>query len=341
MKKYTLLFNGGIGKHICATTMIRQIKEEEPDARIVTISGYPEIFLNNPKIYRNLHHMTSYIFDDYIKGSEFRTGDPYHWIEYYNNKKHLSNLYPLAYRFPKENENIYPEIYLHQNEMREAEDLIVRSKKPVITIQSTGGNQMIRQMKDPRQLSPRDLLQPIAQKIVDICVKEGFNLLQIRLPHEYPLKDVMAFNNLPFRKYMALVPFISGHIGIDSAMMHAVAAFKKPSLIFWNNTNVDTLGYPYMTNINRDKCPTPMCSRPHVGMPDTVPEGGWQCPHNLICQQWSEEEIEKQVTEFLNKLKGEKQNVKRIPLGPVQDNQCGGCIEGKSEIKKKVYKSEK
>ena len=81
------MINGGIGKHICATTMIRQIKEAEPDARITVISGYPEVFLHNPRIHRNLHHTTSYVYDDYIKGTEFRNGDPYSMLDYYENKK--------------------------------------------------------------------------------------------------------------------------------------------------------------------------------------------------------------------------------------------------------------
>lgn len=341
MKKYTLMINGGIGKHICATTMIRQIKEKELDARITTISGFPEVFLHNPNIYRNLHHVTSYVFDDYIDGTEFRSGEPYHSLAYYHNQKHISNIFPLAYGFKEENENIYPEIYLHPDELREAQDLINKSKNPVITIQATGGNQKMGQMKDPRQLTARDLLQPTAQKIVDICTKEGFNVIQVRLPHEYQLNDVRSFDNIPFRKYMALAPFIAGHIGNDSAMMHTVAAFKKPSLIFWGNTNSTALGYPYMTNVYRDKCPTPMCARPHVGMPDLAPEGSWQCPHKSVCLQWTDEEIEKYVSEFINKIKKEAKNVKRIPLGPGQDNKCSECLPDKPGIKKKAYKSEK
>ena len=139
-----------------------------------------------------------------------------------------------------------------------------------------------------------------------------------------------------------MLPEVAGHIGIDSAMMHAAAAFKTPSLIFWHNTNIATLGYPHMTNIHRDKCPSPMCSRPHVGMPDMVPEGGWQCPHDLTCQQWTDEEIEKHVSEFLDKIKPkEVKDVKRIPLSPVQDTKCIECVEGESGDKKKAYKSEK
>jgi len=319
MKKYTLMIGGGIGKHICSTTMIRQIKEEDPEARITVVSGYPEVFLNNPKIHRNLHHMTSYIFDDYIAGTDCRTGEPYNIKDYYENKKHLSNVYPIAYRFKNENKDIYPEIYLNDEEKEAVEKLVSKSKYPVITLQATGGNQRVGQVKDPRKLTGRDLLLKHAQKIVDICNEEKVNVIQIALPHEYRLKNVMTFD-LPFRRFMALIPSTIGHIGIDSAMMHAAAAFKKPALIFWNQTNVNALGYPYMTNVTRNACPNPMCSRPHVGMNDLVPEGVWKCPYDMACRKWTEKEVEGHIRKFIKKLKDDgayklpEKEITRIPL---------------------------
>ena len=319
MNKYTILLNGGIGKHICATTMLRQIQEKEPDARITVVSGFPEIFLFNPRVYRNLHLSTSYLYDDYIEGTDYRAGDPYHHIDYYKNTKHISNLYPLAYRFPEENDNILPEIYLSDQEKKFVQKF-VKQNKPIITIQAIGGNQMMQSPhKDPAMVTPRDLPLDVAQRIVDYMNSEGFTVIHVALPHEPKLNNVLALQNQPFRAYVVLLPYIKGHIGIDSAMMHAAAAFKTPSLIFWNNTNVDTLGYPYMTNVHRNVCPTPMCARPHVGMPDQVPEGGWQCPHNLACQNWTIAEVEEHLKAFVKQIKGDKHelersNLKKVPL---------------------------
>jgi len=312
MKKYTLSISGGIGKHICATTLIRYIKEKEPNSRITVISAFPQVYFNNPRVYRNLHHITSYVFDDYIKGTDFRLGEPYAIKDYYDNKKHLSSIYPITYGFKEENKNIYPEIFLDENEKRNVRDF-TQSKKPIITIQATGGNQRVGQIKDPKQLNGRDLLYGTAQKIVNICKREGYDVVNVALPHEYKLQNVLIFQNQPFRAYAVMAPYIAGHIGIDSSMMHAVAAFRKPALIFWGCTNVNALGYPYMSNINRKACPNPMCARPHVGIPDLVPEGGWKCPYNLACREWTDEEIETNVMAFIKKLKESDKPIK-IPL---------------------------
>jgi len=323
--KYTIIANGGIGKHIIATTLLRHIKESEPKSRINVISGYPEVFLHNPHIYRNLHHMTSYAYDDYIKGTDFRVGEPYSQKGYYDDMQHLSTLFPRAFGFKDvvggdTKYDIYPEIYLASQEIAQAKELCSKSPKPIITVQVTGGNQQLNQMKDPKELTCRDLLPEVSQKIVDIATELGFNVIHVRLPHERQLNNVMFFNNIPFRKYMALIPNISGHIGIDSAMMHAVAAFKKPGLIFWGNTNVQNLGYPCMTNVNRIDCPTPMCARPHCGMPDQVPEGAWICPENKVCQKWSIEEVEIHVRKFLTTIKEQNSKIMRIPLSKPATN---------------------
>ena len=234
--------------------------------------------------------------------------------------KHLSEVYPKAYRFEGASTNIYPEIYLLPYEIKEAQQLCSKSPKPIITLQNIGGNQQTHQMKDPKELTGRDLLGAASQKIVDIANEMGFNVIHVRLPHESPLKNVMFFNNMPFRKYLALLPNIVGHIGIDSSMMHAVAAFKKPALIFWGSTNVNNLGYPHMTNVHRDKCKNPMCARPHCGIPDQVPEGGWICPEGKICQKWTDEEIEEHVRKFLTTIKEENSKITRIPLSKPASN---------------------
>jgi hypothetical protein len=317
-EKFSIVVKGGIGKHICSTSLIRYIKEKYPKSKINVISAFPEVFNYNPNIYRNLHMGTPYLFEDYIDGSKYLEADPYHHIDFYSNKSHISEIYPLAYGFPSRNKNIHPELFMSASELKAARGF-AENNKPLISFQSTGGNQKAHQMRDPSELTGRDLPQEIAQKIVNLCRKEGYKVLHVKLPQEYKLKDTIEFDKgIEFRRYAALIPFIRGHIGIDSSMMHAVAAFKKPGLIFWGNTHSTALGYPYMTNKHRSACPTPMCSRPHFSMPDFVTGSRWVCPHGYKCQQWTDDEINEITQTFLNSIKSSNQL--KIPLNKEDKN---------------------
>ena len=43
---------GGLGKNIAATSLLKTLKEKHPERKIVIVASYPEIFLNLPSVYR-------------------------------------------------------------------------------------------------------------------------------------------------------------------------------------------------------------------------------------------------------------------------------------------------
>ncbi len=43
---------GGLGKNIAATSLIKDVKERYHDRKLIMVVSYPEIFLNNPDIHR-------------------------------------------------------------------------------------------------------------------------------------------------------------------------------------------------------------------------------------------------------------------------------------------------
>ena len=303
-KECALFVQGGLGKELCATTLVKYLKKKGYD-KIITISGYPEIFFSNPDIYRNLHLNTSYLEDDYLRGIEIFSGEPYQLLDYRNGKKHLNNLYPLAYRFPEENYDTFPKIHTTEQEEMEAQQIIQNAPNSIITVQFQGGPIISSPNGQPiSQNNTRNLNQHQAQLIVDRLIENGFSVLQLKAGNQFACKNAQILN-LPPRAYMVLSKFTAGHVGIDSFMNHVAAAWKKPALVFWNSTNYRNLGYPTAVNVYRDKCPIPMCNRPRVGYADVVPGGIWQCPHDKICQRWTDEEIIKHTEEFCKKLKGD------------------------------------
>ena len=46
--------NGGIGKVVASTVVCKSIKAKYPDCKLIVVSGYPDVFLNNPNVDRAL-----------------------------------------------------------------------------------------------------------------------------------------------------------------------------------------------------------------------------------------------------------------------------------------------
>jgi uncharacterized phage-like protein YoqJ len=49
-----IIFNpeGGLGKIIASTAVVRNIKATYPDHKIIIVTPWPEVFLNNPNVER-------------------------------------------------------------------------------------------------------------------------------------------------------------------------------------------------------------------------------------------------------------------------------------------------
>ncbi len=289
--QYTLSFQGGIGKHIIATSLVRWVSEKFPEDKIIVVSPYPEVFENNPRVWRNLTMNQPYLFEDYVRDSDMRQGEPYTLKEYYKEKKHLAEVYPKAYGFGELNEKWASEIYLSSAEKENIKNFC--KEKPTITMQISGGPLGMK-----NDMSERNMPYEMGQTIADILIKKGFRIEQVRGEHERSLKGT-EYRKTRFRDYIALASGIKGHIGIDSSMVHACGAFQTPQLIFWAQTDVKNLGYSYPGALNKWR-EGAMHSRPAFGLPDQA-NGA---PFRVQTDYWnySKDEIEKMVEEFLKSI---------------------------------------
>lgn len=266
---YVIELSGGIGKHIMATSMIKFINEKYPTSKITVISPMPELFEYNPRVHRNLIMGQPYLFEDYIKGRDFRKGEPYNLYEYYReeDKMHLMKVYPKAYGFDY-NENPESEIYLTKGE--EMDGKVFNEQNPnLLTFQCFGGlPQGANYSKDKVDSDQRDIPFEFACKIALLLAQKGFRLLQIRTQGERAVPNTMQIN-MPFRNLLPISKYSLGHVGIDSSMMHGAAVFKKPQLIFWGNTHKDNLGYNYDGVFNISNKYGMHC-RPHLQVHDSL-----------------------------------------------------------------------
>ncbi len=82
MKKIIFSVNGGIGKSIAATAVCKAIKRQYPNDELIVLTGYPEVFVNNPNTDRYYNSAdTQYFYTDHVAGKDniFMLQEPYVW----------------------------------------------------------------------------------------------------------------------------------------------------------------------------------------------------------------------------------------------------------------------
>lgn len=248
MKVEYFNINGGYGRCLASTGVIKEYKEKNPDIEINIVTGYPEIFLNNPYINKVYSINHEYLFEDHINGHEYKEPEPYKLQGYINGDMHLVN--GFSQEIFGEDKFIKPEIYLTENELDEAEQFIKSVDKPVILFQpfgSTGGKS--RDGKTIMQDSSfRSLPIDFAKKLYD-KLSDKYQVVFIRSPDQAsPSEKWMTMPNMPLRKIISLIPYVHAVIGVDSSIQHACASLDKKAIVFWGSTNSNQLGYD--TNLN-------------------------------------------------------------------------------------------
>ena len=93
--KYSIFhIDGGCGKSIVATSVVKSIKAAYPEHELIVVTAYPEVFLHNPNVYRVFKFGNiPYFYDDYIKNKEskiFRM-EPYHSEDILYKRKFLNH----------------------------------------------------------------------------------------------------------------------------------------------------------------------------------------------------------------------------------------------------------
>lgn len=247
--KFLLHIQGGIGKCIMATAVIRSYKTANPGQEIVVISGYPEVFVNNPDVSRNLNFNTPYLWKDYYSQPDVKiyAGDPYFtssWIK--NEKKHLIDIWCEEIGVPSVQKT--PLLYFSGPEVDELNGMI-KTDKPLVVVQSTSGvNAAARSWtRNPPYDEFDEFIRPYfdTHYIVHVC-----------LPETPALKHVhQRVDSFSRRQAMALIYFCQTFIGIDSFGLHTRAANPNPpgySFIFFPLAeSIKRLGYvqKLMTNV--------------------------------------------------------------------------------------------
>lgn len=231
--------NGGLGKSVMATSVCKSIKSKYPDSNLIVISGYPEVFINNPyvdKCFR--HNEIKYFYNDYVVGKEFLFlgQEPYQTNEYVHNEKNLIEIWCELYNLPVLQYN--GELYLTKREF----DFYSKKhdfKKPILALQTSGSSEL------PYNWG-RDIPPSFVKNI--ISKYESYNIYHIRNENQIAYEGTIPFTD-NIRAVAVLISLSQKRIFMDSSCQHIAAALGLSSTVLWVTTSPKVFGYESNNNL--------------------------------------------------------------------------------------------
>jgi len=235
---------GGLGKSIMATAMVKVIKKRYKNANLIVVTAYPDVFLNHPDIFET-HHINQInglylrlvkdqkckIFaEDPYRNSDFITEQPIHLF------KTWCKIYGLNYN------NEQPQIYLTQPEI-DYFSPFYKTDKPILVIQPNGG---------PEDLGyqyswTRDIPSINVNEIIE-HYKNDYNIIHIKRPDQTIYENTLQALD-GFRSIAILLQISEKRVLIDSFAQHLSAALNKKSTVCWISTSPKVFGYENNNNI--------------------------------------------------------------------------------------------
>jgi ADP-heptose:LPS heptosyltransferase len=241
----TIIFSidGGLGKNIMSTAVLKAIKKQYKKANIIVVTGYPDVFIANPNVNKVIQGgQQSGIYSKYIENKDTKVfvADPYHTSDYITESKHLLEIWCDMYGVKYDGE--MPEMFISKAEKQYFEPFY-KLDKPIMAIQPHGGA-----IGQPLMYSwTRDIPQTIMQDVIQYF-KNDYAILHIKRQDQLMYADTIgALDN--FRSIAILLTLSSKRLLIDSSSMHIATALNLPSVVGWIGTNPKVFGYDMHTNI--------------------------------------------------------------------------------------------
>lgn len=245
--------NGGIGKCVAATAVCEVIRSHYPDCKLIVISGYPEVFLNNPNVDRTFaFNSMSYFYEEYVEGKEVKVfaHDPYVETDFIHQKTHLikiwCEMFGLKYNFEQ------PKIYLTEREVN-FYSAKIQSDKPLFVIQTNGGADANLKYSWARDI-PSQLVAEVIAKY-----RDEYNIVHIRREDQLQFDGTFHYSD-NFRSMAVLISKSQKRLFMDSFAQHTAAALEKPSTVLWIANKPEVFGYKLHQNI----CCNPFTKKPEL-----------------------------------------------------------------------------
>jgi len=245
VNKYVIFhIDGGCGKNIAATAVVKSIKAQYPEHKLIVVSAWPEVFIHNPNIHRVYKFGNiPYFYDDYIvsKDSIILRMEPYHSGDLLYKKKSLIEIWCDIFNIPCVNKK--PEIFLTERELIYTQRKM-QKEGPILLIQTSGGAES----QEHVYSWSRDLPPVFTQEVVNEVKDKFSKVLHIRRDSQPEIKGTTQVTD-SFRNLFCYVALSDKFLGIDSFMQHACAAFNKRATVGWISNSPVVFGYDIHDNI--------------------------------------------------------------------------------------------
>jgi len=235
---------GGLGKSIMATAIVKVIKKRYKNANLIVITGYPDIFLNNPDVFEihNINQING-LYLKLIKDQKCKifTEDPYRNSDFITEQsipllKTWCKIYGLNYN------NEQPQIYLTQPEI-DYFTPFYKTDKPILAIQPHGGPEGL-----GYQYSwTRDIPSINVNEIIEYY-KDDYTIIHIKRPDQIIYENTLQALD-GFRSIAILLQIADKRLLIDSFTQHLASALNKKSTVCWISTKPEIFGYKHNINI--------------------------------------------------------------------------------------------
>ena len=241
----TIIFgiDGGLGKSIMATAVLKAIKKQYKKANIMVSTAYPDVFINNPNVNKIITQgNNSGIYKNYIQDKDAKVfiSDPYSTSDYITESKHLIEIWCEMFGVKYNGE--MPEMFLSKAEKQYFEPYY-KLDKPIMAIQPHGGA-----INQPLKYSwTRDIPAPIMEQIIN-RYKDEYAIVHIKRDDQIQYANTIGALD-SFRSIAVLLTLSKKRLLIDSSAMHIATSLNLPSVVAWIGTNPKVFGYDMHTNI--------------------------------------------------------------------------------------------
>jgi ADP-heptose:LPS heptosyltransferase len=214
----------GLGDNLLLSALLPALRERNPSHRIVVETRWPEIFVNNP-------------YPDWVTDRHLKTTDRHLKPKYHIDRDTRVSLYRQLMRGIGVDLECTPKIYLKTKEIAETKRLFPFE---YVTICPTGKTTFCANRKEwglDNFQALRDLMPEVRS-------------LQIGLPSDPLLRDVIDGRSLSVRRTAAAVHGSLLFIGLEGGLMHlARAVDRRAAIIYGGLIRPEISGYAENLNI--------------------------------------------------------------------------------------------